>query len=95
MLDSINPAPIPTHIRIDHVLKTIKHLINIASNLTPVEWRENYNWEDAIDKDGDLLLGNLLQGFRMHTFGFTDGHLYGIVESYKDELWPDGEIYWQ
>ena len=60
ILDSIKPAPIPENIRIDYALKTIKHLIDITSNLTPAEWRENYHWKDAIDKDGDLLLGNLL-----------------------------------
>ena len=95
ILNLLNPPPISKEIREEHALDTLKHLIEIVSDLTPKEWEDNYNYEPAIDEDGDLILSCLLDGFRMHTYGFSEEEFIKLARANKDKIgWEGGEIYW-
>lgn len=95
ILNLLNPPSISKEVREEHALNTLKHLIEIVNNLTPEEWEDNYNYEPAIDEDGDLILENLLQGFSMHTYGFSEEEFTKLARANKDKIgWEGGEIYW-
>lgn len=95
ILNLLNPPPVSKEVREKHALNTLKHLIEIANNLTPEEWSYNYYYESAIDEDGDLILGNLLKGFRMHSYGFGEEEFTKLARANKDKIgWDGGEIYW-
>ena len=94
ILNALNPPPISKKMREECALNALKELIKILNGLTPKEWEENYCPRPAIDKDGDLILKPLLDGFRMHTYGLHLEDLAWLARSNRDKIdWDGGQIY--
>ena len=88
-------SPITKEMRINHFIRTLNAIIPTAQKTSPEDW-EDYYYSDgpAIDEDGDLLVYNLMQGFKLHNYGFTDGELFNIIENNRLKIkYPKG-IYW-